>query len=72
MQNAINFVGQLQTSTRASGIPLTVAEVKAIGVKGGTTRSSNEEVMVDIIMLGLYSENMLMATGGWLMDILTQ
>lgn len=47
MQNAINFVGQLQASTRASGIPLTVSEVKAVGVKEGMTRSSNDYFNMD-------------------------
>jgi hypothetical protein len=47
MQNAINFVGQIQAPTRSNGIPLTVAEVKAIGINEGLTRSSNENFNMD-------------------------
>lgn len=46
-QNAINFVSQLITPTRGLTTPLTVSEVKSIGLREGITRSTNDSVNMD-------------------------
>lgn len=46
-QNALNFVGRLGGATRSNGMPLSVAEVKAIGVNENKTRSANDSINVD-------------------------
>ena len=56
-QNALNFVNKLGTTTRANGKPLTVSDVKAIGIDKSVTRSEVDSVNLDSLFYVVNFDN---------------
>lgn len=56
-QNALDFVGQFDVATRLNGRVLSVAEVKAIGLSEGNTRSMSDSINLDSLFYVVNFDN---------------